>query len=423
MTPRPRQQIDALTLDGGALDAFRIQDELANWAVGALRLTLDATERPSERRATQSADAYAFALQGRGYLVDYQRAGALDIAIALFKRALAADPRYAVAHSGLGEAYWRKYEATKATGLVEDARASCRQALDLDPELAAAYVCSATVASGTGEHEAAIVLLERSLLIDGGNDDAYRLMARAHEELGRPDAALATYARAVELRPQYWATHVWLANFHRSRGNYADAAREYERAVELTPDNAPVRGILAGMYLFLGRYQDALEECERSLALSPTSITYGVLGGIQYRMRRFDAAVDSQEKALSMLEDFRTAGNLGRAYFWAGRKDRAREVFERAVALGLREIAVNPKHDEANVALADYYSRLGRRREALDHLGRARLENPHFMFFAAMVHVQLGDRTLARTWLDRALAAGLPAAEVTGWIDLDSLRK
>ena len=177
------------------------------------------------------------------------------------------------------------------------------------------------------------------------------------------------------------------------------------------------------MYLFLGRYQDALEECERSLALSPTSITYGVLGGIQYRMRRFDAAVDSQEKALAMLEDFRTAGNLGRALFWAGRKDRAHEAFERAVALGLREIAVNPKHDEAHVALADYYSRLGRRREALDHLGRARLENPHFMFFAAMVHVQLGDRTLARTWLDRALAAGLPPAEVTGWIDLDSLRK
>ena len=417
------RQIDALTLDSGTLDAFGIQDALANWAVGVLRLTLDATERLSERRATQSADAYAFALQGRGYLVDYQRAGALDIAIALFKRALAADPRYAVAHSGLGEAYWRKYEATKETGLVEDARASCRQALDLDPELAAAYVCSATVASGTGEHEAAIALLDRSLRIDGGNDDAYRLMARAHEELGRPDAALATYARAVELRPQYWATHVWLASFHRSRGNYADAAREYERAVELTPDNAPVRGILAGMYLFLGRYQDALQECERSLALSPTSITYGVLGGIQYRMRRFDAAVDSQEKALSMLEDFRTAGNLGRALFWAGRRDRAREAFERAIALGLREIAVNPKHDEANVGLADYYSRLGRRREALDHLSRARLENPHFMFFAAMVHNQLGDSAQGRQWLDKASAAGLPPAEISGWIDVDNLRR
>ena len=417
------RQIDALTLDGGALDAFRIQDALAAWAVAALRLTLDSSERITERRGTQSTDAYAFALQGRGYLVDYQRAGALDIAISLFKRSLDVDPKYAMAHGGLGEAYWRKYEATKDSALVDNARASCRQALNLDSELAAGYICAAMVASGTGAHEEAIVLLERALKIDGTNDDAYRLMARAHEELGRPDAALATYMRAVELRPQYWATHVWLANFHRSRGNLADAAREYERAVDLTPDNAPVRGILAGMYMFLGRYEDAVTECERSIALSPTSITYGVLGGTQYRMRRFDDAVVSQEKSRSMLEDFRTAGNVGRAYFWAGRKDRARELFERAIELGNRELAVNPRNDEVHVALADYHARLGRRGDALDHLGRARLENPHFMFFAAMVHNQLGDSAQARQWLEKSRAAGLPPAEITGWIDVDNLRK
>jgi tetratricopeptide (TPR) repeat protein/tRNA A-37 threonylcarbamoyl transferase component Bud32 len=417
------KQIDALTLDGGGGDAFRLQDALAAWAVGALRLTLDATERVTERRATQSTDAYSFALQGRGYLVDYHRGAALDIAMSLFKRALDADPLYAVAHAGLGEAYWRKFEATKDTGLVEQARGSCRQALNLDPELAAAYVCSATVANGTGDHEAAIVMLERALRIDGGNDAAYRLMARAHEELGRPDAALATYARAVELRPQYWATHVWLANLHRSRGDYADAAREYERAVELTPDNAPVRGILAGMYLFLGRYDDAIAECERSLALMPSDIAYGVLGGSQYRMRRFDDAIVSLEKARSILEDSRTVGNLARAYFWAGRRDRARQLFERAIELGQRVIAVNPRNDEIHVSLADYLARLGRRREALDHLGRARLENPHFMFFAAMVHNQLGDVTQGRQWLDKARAAGLPPAEITGWIDVDNLRR
>ena len=417
------RQIDALTLDGGALDAFRIQDALAAWAVGALRLTLDATEQVTERRGTQSTDAYAFALQGRGYLVDYQRAGALDIAISLFKRALDADPKYAVAQSGLGEAYWRKFEATKGTGLVEQARTSCRQALNVDAELADAYVCSAMVASGTGEHEEAIVLLERALRIDGGNDDAYRLLARAHEELGRADAALATYARAVDLRPQYWATHVWLANFHRSRGNLADAAREYERAVELTPDSAPVRGILAGMYMFLGRYDDALAECERSIALAPTSVAYGVLGATQYRMRRFDEAIVAQEQARSMLEDFRTVGNLARAYFWAGRKDRAQELFAEAIRLGDRELAINPRNDEVRVALSEYHSKLGRRRAALDHIGRARLENPHFMFFAAMVHNQLGDAVQGRQWLDKARAAGLPPAEITGWIDVDNLRK
>jgi serine/threonine-protein kinase len=417
------RQIDALTLDGGALDAFRVQDALANWAAGALRLTLGADEQVVTRRATQSADAYAFALQGRGYLVDYQRDGAIDIAISLFKRALGADPRYAVAHGGLGEAYWRKFEATKDAALVQEARESCRQALNLDPELADAYVCSAMVASGTGEHEEAIVLLERALKIDGGNDDAYRLMARAQEQLGRADAALATYARAVELRPQYWATHVWLAAFHRGRGNYADATREYERAVELTPDNAPLRGILAAMYTFLGRYDDAIAEAQRSLALAPSRFAYAALGATQYRMRRFNEAAVSLEKALSMLADAQGAGNLARAYFWAGQKDRARELFVRAIELGQRELAVNPRNGALHLSLAEFHARLGRRKEALDHLGQTPLADPHFMFFAAMIHNLIGDPAQGRQWLDRARAAGLPPAEITGWIDVENLRK
>ena len=417
------RQIDALTLDGGALDAFRIQDALANWAAGALRLTLGAGERVMARRATQSADAYAFALQARGYLEEYQRDGAIDIAISLFKRALGADPRYADAHGGLGEAYWRKFEATTDAALVQEARESCRQALNFDPELAAAYVCSAMVASGTGEHEEAIVLLERALRIDGGNDDAYRLMARAQERLGRPDAALATYARAVELRPQYWATHVWLAAFHRGRGNYADATREYERAVELTPDNAPLRGILAAMYTFLGRYEEAIAEAQRSIALSPSRFAYAALGATQYRMRRFDDAVVSLEKTRSMLEDSQSAGNLARAYYWAGQKDRARELFVRAIELGQRELAVNPRNGALHLSLAEFHARLGRRREALDHLGQTPLDDPHFMFFAAMIHNLIGDTAQARRWLDQARAAGLPPAEITGWIDVENLRK
>ena len=417
------RQIDAVTLDGGALDAFRVQDALAAWAVGALRLTLDAAEQVTARRGTQSTDAYAFALQGRGYLVDYHRAGALDTAIALFSRALEADSRYAVAHSGLGEAYWRKYEATKDARLVEQARASCRQALNLDSEHADGYVCSAMVSIGTGAQEEAIVLLERALRIDGSNDDAYRLLGRAHEELGRPDAALAAYRQAVQARPQYWATHVWLGAFHRSRGNFADAAREYELAVELTPDNAPVRGILAGMYVFLGRYEDALAECQRSLALGPSYVTYAALGGIHYRLRQFDAAAAALEQARSLLDDFRITGNLARAYYWAGQRERARELFEVAARRGEQELLTNPRDEGVSVAVSEYYARLGRRDQALAHLRVARLEDPHLMFFAAMIHNLLGDTVSARTWLDRAIAAGLPPAEVTGWIDVDQLRK
>ena len=209
-----RRQLDGVTLTAGASDPFGVQDRLVRWATGALRLTMDGSASASAgQRTTQSPDAYVFALQGRGYLLDYQRPGAIDIAIGLFNRALASDARYATAHAGLGEAYWRKYEATKDPRLVEDARSACRQALTLEPNnLAAVYVCAGTIEIGTGQYDQAMALLERALQIEPANDDAYRLLARAQESAGHAEDALKTYTHAVELRPNYWATHVWLAS-------------------------------------------------------------------------------------------------------------------------------------------------------------------------------------------------------------------
>jgi serine/threonine-protein kinase len=418
------RQIDGYSQAGPSADLFALQDGVVKWAIGALRLTANGTEQAAGwRRGTASSDAYAFALQARGYLLDYQRQGAIDIAISLFNRALQFDPSYAAAHAGLGEAYWRNYELTKNAALITDARSACRQAMNIDSNLAQAYVCSGTIASGTGEHEQAIALFERALEIDPAADDAYRLMARAQEALGRHQAALETYTRAVALRPHYWATHVWLANLYRTRGDYGAAAREYERAVELTPDNAPVRGILAAMYTFLGRYDDAVAEAERSIAVTPSHFAYAALGATQYRMRRFNDAVATLEKTRSIMEDYQTVGNLARAYYWSGQKDQARKMYQRAIELAEAALNVNPRSDQLHLSLAEYHARLGNRKDALDHLGRVRLEDPHFMFFAAIVHNALGDAAAARQWLAKARDAGLPPAELTGWIDVDNLRQ
>jgi tetratricopeptide (TPR) repeat protein len=93
------------------------------------------------------------------------------------------------------------------------------------------------------------------------------------------------------------------------------------------------------------------------------------------------------------------------------------------VQLADRALTVNPRSDAVHLSVAEYHARLGHRDEALDHLRRARLDDPHFMFFAAIIHNVIGDVGEARQWLDKARAAGLPPAEVTGWIDVDNLRQ
>jgi len=58
---------------------------------------------------------------GRGYLEDFQKPENVGNAIVEFNRALQYEPNYALALSGLGEAYWGKYEQTKHAELVRQA--------------------------------------------------------------------------------------------------------------------------------------------------------------------------------------------------------------------------------------------------------------------------------------------------------------
>jgi TolB-like protein len=113
---------------------------------------------PDERRvmiADQRAQpgAYDFYLQARGYLLNFDRIENLDSAIAVFRRALEADRRYAPAYAGLGEAYWRKHELSGSSAWVEPARAACEGALGIDPNLAEPHACLGMVLNGTGEYE------------------------------------------------------------------------------------------------------------------------------------------------------------------------------------------------------------------------------------------------------------------------------
>ena len=58
--------------------------------------------------------------------------------------------------------------------------------------------------------------------------------------------------------------------------------------------------------------------------------------------------------------------NLGAALYWApGERDKAAAAYEKAVTLGESERKVNPRQAPLLAALADSYSMLGRRAEAI----------------------------------------------------------
>jgi tetratricopeptide (TPR) repeat protein len=420
------RQIDAFSATAPAGDPFALQDRVTTWAAAVLELKLNAEQRQRlTASGTRTPGALEQYLQGRGFLLDFQKPGNIDRAIDAFNGAIALDAGYAQAHAGLGDAFWRKYEASQDASWVQQARAACAQAVALDRELPASHVCAGTIALGTGEFATAVEEFQRAVDREPTSDEATLGLARAQARSGAVGEADETYRRAIALRPQYWATHVWLGTFYREQGRYAEAVQRYELALALTPDNARVYYILGGLYGSIGRYDDAIAACRRSAELVPSVSAYSNWGATLANLRRFEEAVEKFGEARRVgPETYRLDGNMARAYYFAGNRAAATAQYRRAIELAERALTINPQDLEARISLADFYAKSGDRNRAIVQVNQipADLADPHVLVFGAVTYMDLADQATALTWLERAAAHGLVPSELGDWIELDALK-
>ena len=418
------QQLFTYSTEAPSSEPFTLQDHVAEWATGALALKLT----DSERRAlidhdTSNALAREQYLRGYGYLTDAREPANVGHAIEHFTRALEMDGRYAQAFAGLGRAYLQKYTLDRDPQWPAKGREACRQALEIDHHLSAGQLCLGMMSNAAGQYADAKTAYAKALESDPLSDEGLLGLAFAEEHLGDATAAEQTYLRAVEGRPHYWATRSWLGTFYREQARYKEAVEQFRQATDLTPDNANAWASLGTAYLYMGRYEDAETAFRRSLALAPTFNAYQALGMAYYRMRRFDEAITVFEQARRLSNQYRGPGSLGRVYYWKSRKVEARALLDVAIQGLDQALQVNPNDVDAHLLLAEFHAKLGHQVEANAQLRAAGdvSSDPHRLLFGAIVYAQLGDRSTALDWLEKAARKRLPKAELRAWIDLDSL--
>jgi serine/threonine-protein kinase len=116
-------------------DPFLLLDHVLVAATGLLDIELEPRELDAMRTyGTEVPEAYYLYLQGRGYLERLDRDRDIDRAISTFNRVLDLDPDYALAHAGLGSAYWQKYDQTNQPDQVLQAATACQTAVELDDQ-------------------------------------------------------------------------------------------------------------------------------------------------------------------------------------------------------------------------------------------------------------------------------------------------
>jgi TolB-like protein/DNA-binding winged helix-turn-helix (wHTH) protein/Tfp pilus assembly protein PilF len=237
----------------------------------AIAREIDQQIRPDEAQRLSrvrmvSPQAYDEYLRGRFEWNRRTPAGTLS-AVHHFEAAIAADPQYAPAHSGLSDAY-RFFDAQGLAAPAEGmpkAEAAGRRALALDDSLAEAHASLAGVLYRyRWEWQASEQEFQRALSLDRNNAEIHRAYAGLLFTLRRYAEAVDQGYRARALDPLSPVISVELASalFRAHRPDEARAVLEHART--LTPTGTRVDQALAFEHLDRRRWRDAIDVIRRS---------------------------------------------------------------------------------------------------------------------------------------------------------------
>jgi serine/threonine protein kinase/tetratricopeptide (TPR) repeat protein len=407
-----------------------LQNRLLDTILSMVDVTLTAGERTKVAGpAAAAAGTHDFYLQGLGYLHDDSKAENVDSAVSVFQHALQLDPKHAPAHAGLGEAYWRKYVATRDARWVDAARQSCERALGLNEQEASPHRCLGTITSGMGEYEKSVEEFQHALAREPDDEVGHIGLAMAYDRLGLKKRAEETHLKAISIRPRYWGGYSRLGAFYYAERRYAEAERMFREVIALNPDSWRGYSNLGALYYIEGRTQEAIGAYEKSLALRPNHMAASNLGTLYFfDLQDYPRAAQAFRQAVALNADEDVVwGNLASALLWAGKADESNTAFATAAGLAEKRLAVNPRDANVTMRLAEYEAALNRESRARGLMDKALELAPgdaRLMFQAGVLcEMWFKDRECAFEWLGRSLGAGYQWKEVERSPALTALRK
>jgi len=177
--------------------------------------------------------------------------------------------RAIIAHPGVAEAHFQRGAALQELGRKAEACEAAMRALALDPAHDKAAYLHALALSDLGRTEEARAAYDRLLARRPDHIDALNNRALLAWGAGDADAAMADLDRAVALKPGYMPSLVNRALVLGSTGRAAEALADYDQLLMLRPDDADFWNRRGGALRALGRDREALESFDRALAFRP----------------------------------------------------------------------------------------------------------------------------------------------------------
>jgi predicted TPR repeat methyltransferase len=187
-----------------------------------------------------------------------------------------------------------------------------------------------------------------------------------HRELGKLDDAVASYNKAIALKPDYAEAYSNLGLVHKELGEPDHAVTNFHKAIAIKPDYADAYSNLGNAFQDLGKFDEAVDSYNKAIDIKPDFVeAYSNLGNALKELGQLDEAVESFHKAIAIKSDYAEAHyNMGTALKGLGQLDKAVASYNNA-------IDIKPDYVEAYSNLGITFQVLGKLDEAVASFGRA----------------------------------------------------
>ena len=324
----------AQSYDGDLRDTLALQNTVARAIAEQIRINVTPQEQVALKHANVvNPEAYEAYLKGR-YFWNKRTGEGLKRAKGYFDQAVATDPNYAQAYSGLADTYallgdWQ-YAVMTAREALPKGKAAAVRALELDHTLGEAHTSLA-------------------FILDGFDWD----WASADRE----------FRQGIELNPGYATAHHWYAWHLSLLGRHRDAIAEMRKAESLDPLSLIIKSDLAELLLIAHFYDASIQQSRRTIDMDVTfSMAHNQLGQAYLQQQQYEEAIAELQKAIQWSDGNPTSmANLARAYAASGRRNDAVQL--------LNELKRRSSPSYSNAPeIAVIYAALGDRDQAMTWL-------------------------------------------------------
>jgi TolB-like protein/DNA-binding winged helix-turn-helix (wHTH) protein/Tfp pilus assembly protein PilF len=291
----------AASYEGDVRDTLALQNRVARSIAEQIRISLS----PQEQAVLKSAkvvnpEAYEAYLKGR-YFWNKRTSDSLKTAVDYFNQAIAKDPNYAQAYTGLADTYallgdWQ-YAVLTPKEAFPKAKAAAIKALELDSALSEAHNSLA-------------------FCFDAFDWD--------FESAGKE------FRRAIELNPGYATAHHWYAWHLSLMGEYDDAIAEMRKAKNLDPLSLIINSDLAELLVIAHFYDESITQSRKTIGMDPNfALAHNQLAQAYLQKHMYAEAVAELQKAVELSNASPTCiANLARAYVASGKTSEALKLLD-----------------------------------------------------------------------------------------------